>query len=324
MQAQTLENTVGAAFLGVVFSSMFFGFTSLQAYYYFHNYPSDRKLFKVSVAVLWVLDALHLCLIIEATWHYIVIGFGSLKGLEVVTWSIKLQIAINVIIVLIVQGLYALRVWWLGGYHGGILGYIVAGVVLGGFVIGTVVVYETYQLTFYTELGNMAWAIEASYATSTSIDFVISLAMCHYLMKSRGNISALNSKISTVMQYTLSSGLFTSACSLASLFTFIFMPNTFVFLGLTFLLNQFYVGSFLTMLNARRRAHSRQDSSISLITRSSSSQNRSPTSPMSDPESQLSSKQNYPPKISIPRRVVIAPMSRSPAEDGKPIYAQHW
>ena len=61
--------------------------------------------------------------------------------------------------------------------------------------------------------------------------------MCHYLRKSKGDIMKLNSKISKVIQYMISSGLFTryllhsilatfilpyrhfSACSLAALFS---------------------------------------------------------------------------------------------------------
>jgi len=327
LQAQTLENTVGAAFLGVVCASILFGITTLQAYYYFHNYPKDRKLFKLSVTVLWILDTLHLCLIIQAVWHYVVIGFGDIEGLQVVIWSIKLQLAINVVIILIVQSLYALRVWWLGGYHHGILGYLVAGVVGGGFVVGIVLVYETYQLTYYSELENMAWAAEASFATSTSIDFSISLAMCYYLRKSRGRISTLNSRISHVMQYSLSSGLFTSACSLASLFTFILMPNNFVFLGVTFLLTQFYVGSFLTMLNARQRSSGRREdtSTINLKVQTSIGQTRSlPSAAPSDPESQLTTDKSYAWDISMPQRVALGPGLRSPVEDGIPGYAQHW
>ncbi|KAJ3500944.1 hypothetical protein NMY22_g19090 [Coprinellus aureogranulatus] len=98
----------------------------------------------------------------------------------------------------------------------------------------------------------MAWVIAAALGTSTAIDFFIAIAMCWYLRKSRGSGSRLNSRIDLVMQYTLSSGLLTSACSLATMFTYLLLPNTFVFLGLEFMLTKFYVGSFFAMLNARK------------------------------------------------------------------------
>jgi hypothetical protein len=37
------------------------------------------------------------------------------------------------------------------------------------------------------------------------------------------------------------------------MFTYLLLPNTFVFLGLEFMLTKFYVASFLAMLNARER-----------------------------------------------------------------------
>jgi len=127
-------------------------------------------------------------------------------------------------------------------------------VVAGGFVIGTVLAYESFRLETFTDVQLISWAIESSFAASTAIDFLISMSMCFYLRKSKGLQSRLNSRISTVMQYSLSSGLFTSACSLSCLFTYILLPNTLVYLGLEFLLTKLYVGSFLAMLNARQRS----------------------------------------------------------------------
>lgn len=105
----------------------------------------------------------------------------------------------------------------------------------------------------YAALANISWIINAALGTSTAIDFVISGVMCYYLRMSQGKASHLDSRISALMQYTLSSGLFTSACSLSAMFSYILLPNTFVFLGITFLLTKLYVGSFLAMLNARER-----------------------------------------------------------------------
>lgn len=68
-------------------------------------------------------------------------------------------------------------------------------------------------------VGLLQWSIISSLATSTTIDFAIAAAMCFYLRKSKGDEQRLNTRISRVMQYTLNSGLLTSACSLSALFT---------------------------------------------------------------------------------------------------------
>lgn len=49
----TIDNTVGAVFLGLLGACALFGVTSVQAYLYFHNYPDDARLHKVSVVILW-------------------------------------------------------------------------------------------------------------------------------------------------------------------------------------------------------------------------------------------------------------------------------
>jgi hypothetical protein len=121
----------------------------------------------------------------------------------------QLQALINVIIILLVHSLYAHRVWTLGGYHKGILGYLVAFVVAGGAAVGFILAYIIFRSRTFSELEESAWAVYAALGTSTSIDFVIAAAMCYYLRKSKGSITRLNSKISKIIQYMISSGLLT-------------------------------------------------------------------------------------------------------------------
>ncbi|KAF7302706.1 NAD(P)-binding protein [Mycena chlorophos] len=251
--APTLDNTLGAVQLGVFFSGIIFGSTTQHLYYYYNYYLFDSLLHKSAVAILWILDAFHLSLTIEAAYNYGVRGFGDVVGLQSIRWSVKLLIAINVVIILLVQGLYAYRVWKLSGIHNGVLGYLVAAVVLGGFAIGIVTAVEVYGLDVFADVTTISWAIEASLATSTTIDFLNAAAMCFYLAKSKGSGSALNSRISGLINYTLSCGVFTSACSISTLIAFILMPYNMIFLALTFILTRFYVNSFMSLMIARPR-----------------------------------------------------------------------
>ncbi|KAJ7191266.1 hypothetical protein GGX14DRAFT_528867 [Mycena pura] len=253
-QAPTLDNTLGALFLGVVISSILFGVSSLQVYYYYHYYPRDSVLHRISVGVLWILDALHLSLAIFSSYHYGVRGFGHLAGLLTIIGYVCRDVTADPTHTdALPVSLYAYRVWLLGGYHHGVLGYLVAGMVLAGFAIGIVVTVKTYSITSFLQTPAIAWAVEASLAASSTIDIILSGAMCYYLRKSKGTGLALNSRISALMQYTLSCGVFTSACSVTGLFTFILMPNNLVYLALTFLLTRLYINSFMAMMNARQR-----------------------------------------------------------------------
>lgn len=249
----TLDNTVGALFLGTVVAALLFGINIFQSYSYFHEFPNDSRLHRTSVLILFLLDAFHLLLAIRSVYAYIVTGFGDPLGLLDILWSIKLQVSVNVVVVLIVQSLYTMRVWLLAGYHGGVLGYIVVLAVASGFAVGILLACLLYTIRTYTELSKISWSINAAISVSTLIDSVIAAAMCYYLVKSKGLRPELNSRISTIIQCILGSGLLTSACSLSTLFSYNLLPKTFVFLALQFLLTKLYVGSYLAMLNARER-----------------------------------------------------------------------
>ncbi|KAF9039697.1 hypothetical protein BDZ89DRAFT_373631 [Hymenopellis radicata] len=213
----TVDNTVGAVFLGMLGACALFGVTSVQAYMYFHNYPKDSHWNKISVAVLWILDTLHLTLTIHAMYTYIV--DESHTQIIHIVWSMKLQVVVMVIIIVLVQSLYAVRIWLLSGYHRGFLRYLVPVAVAGGFAVGIVFAYQIYQQATFEDLTSIAWALDSSLAAATVIDFFLALCMCYYLRKSRTSERQLNSRISVVMQYSLSSGLLTSTCSLSALFT---------------------------------------------------------------------------------------------------------
>ncbi|KAF9461355.1 hypothetical protein BDZ94DRAFT_816290 [Collybia nuda] len=259
LQGPTIDNTVGAIFLGVVGAAFLYGVTTLQAYWYYHRFTKDSRVHKYSVGILWVLDTFHLCLTIHAVWSYVVTGFGDVNGLKLINWSIRLRAVIDILVIVIVQCLYAFRVWILSGYHNAFVRYIAAAVVGVGFVMGIILTYQVYIISTYEELRTVGWALTASLGTSTAIDFVLCGAMCFYLRKSKGMGTRLNSRISRLMQYTLSSGLFTSTCSLSAMITYVTLPNTMVFLAVEFLLTKLYIGSFFAMLNARERTREPRD-----------------------------------------------------------------
>lgn len=256
--AQTLDNTVGAIFLGAIGAGFLFGVNTLQFGYYFHSFPNDILLHKVSVTLLWTLDALHLALTLHAAYNHVVTDFGSLGGLLVVHWSMQAQVTVLVLVIILVHCLYGQRIWKLSGYHRGFLGYITILALSAAAGVGIVLAYKVFTVKSYLELESIRWALQAGFATATFIDFLITLAMVYYLHKSigTGSRTRLNTRISVVIQYVMASGLLTSACSIAALLAFVVSPNNLAFLALEFLLTKLYVGSFLALLNVREKTTS--------------------------------------------------------------------
>ncbi|KAF7439685.1 hypothetical protein PC9H_000021 [Pleurotus ostreatus] len=278
-EGQTLDNMLGSLFVGSLLAGVLYGVTSLQAYSYYHwFYGRDSLVHRIAVGLLWCLDTLHFVLVVHGVYYYCVSSFGSSVHLSVLVWSMKLQIVINVIIILLVQGLYAYRVWLLGGYHNKIIAYITVAIVSIAFGVGMVLAHYVYTLTDIADHESIGWAIIASLATATFVDFFIAGAMVYYLRRSRGLQSRVNSKLSTMMHMSLTSGVLTSACSMTALIVYVTMPKTLIFMGVESFLTKrqspppafslpgsahspllpfahppVYINSFLAMLNARER-----------------------------------------------------------------------
>ncbi|KIY71352.1 hypothetical protein CYLTODRAFT_369465 [Cylindrobasidium torrendii FP15055 ss-10] len=251
----SLDATVGAAFLGLIFSAILFGVNLLQVYIYYREYPNDWKLYRFSVLGLWTLDAFHLSLTIHAVYYYLINEFGQFLSLQTVVWSFKVQIAINIVIIVAVQMLYTVRIWKLGKHFYKALPWVVMVFVAAGAAVGIAVSYKTANISTFAELDGMAWAVDTSFAVATFIDLVIALTMCYYLQLTRSSteFSGTNTKIGVLIRFVLVSGLATSACSMACLICYLAMPTNLIFIGIEFLLTKLYVVSFLSMLNARKR-----------------------------------------------------------------------
>ncbi|KAJ3895600.1 hypothetical protein GG344DRAFT_72960 [Lentinula edodes] len=246
LQSQNIDNTLGAVFIGIVGATFLFGITTLQVYMYYHHYRRDSYLHKLAVAILWILDTVHLVLIVHATYHYAVKGFGDASNMAFIVWSVKLQVTINVIIILFVQSLYAYRVWILGGYHHGVLGYVVAGVVIGGFGIGATVAYKIYTIQMFEEL----------HAISKSRIRVTVSFPSQVPVQTFNNSDLIKVELENIDGYAIYFE-FWALHQRMFLINFIHcrVPNVTqnnIIDALQFLSTKFYVGSFLAMLNSRQ------------------------------------------------------------------------
>ncbi|KAG7439238.1 uncharacterized protein BT62DRAFT_770917 [Guyanagaster necrorhizus] len=232
----SLGMTIGAAYIGAMLSSLLFGITVLQVFIYYREYPDDWRLYRYSVGILWVLDALHLSLTIHAIYHYTVDSFGDYVTLGNVVWSFKLQILVNVVIIVFVQSLYAVRLWKFGRHFHRFLPWIVIFVVACGFAVGILLVYKTrYTITTFTGLASM---------------------MGHRRRLRRIHRDRLLHIVRNVLlpsQESFNFRVFEYELTAARIDVYITLPNTLVFLGVEFLLTKLYVNSLLSMLNARKR-----------------------------------------------------------------------
>ncbi|KAF9650382.1 hypothetical protein BDM02DRAFT_3112143 [Thelephora ganbajun] len=248
-----LDGTIGVAFIGLVLSTLFFGISNLQLYIYYVQYPKDWIVYKVSTAVLWLLDGLNLAFAIHAIYHYLIRNFGRYDQLDVVVWSFKAQILVNVILVVIIQSLYTTRLWRLNvmNYQKRWYPKLVPLSVVLGTGVGTALTVKTLQLHEFSQLNHMKWAICSAFTTSVVVDTCIAVAMICYLQGSKTVSNETNNTLTKLVIWVSSTGATTSLCSLLALIVYACMPQKLAFLAVQLLVSKLYFNSFMAFLNAR-------------------------------------------------------------------------
>ncbi|EIN04833.1 hypothetical protein PUNSTDRAFT_75717 [Punctularia strigosozonata HHB-11173 SS5] len=82
----SLGNTVGAIYLGVLLDALLFGVTNVQAYMYFHSCERDRTTLKLLIVMLWILSALHTAFGAYSLWFDLITQFGNYFNLLHPLW----------------------------------------------------------------------------------------------------------------------------------------------------------------------------------------------------------------------------------------------
>ncbi|PBK91911.1 hypothetical protein ARMGADRAFT_192275 [Armillaria gallica] len=221
--------TLGALFTGATIAAVCYGITILQTFIYYKLNPNDPWIFRYSVALLLILDTLHVALGTHGLYFYLIESFGNhLVLLSKFTWSFLLQLPVNVLVNSGVQALYAIRIWKFGRKFHMVLPRFIILPVAATFGTGIYVVYDTYTLSSFSDTSKNRLSIYTVFCTIT-IKTIVKL-----------------------MRIAVISGLLTSTCSLLTLISYIVWPDTLIFFAIgTFILPKLYINSLLAMLNSR-------------------------------------------------------------------------
>ncbi|GAW10400.1 hypothetical protein LENED_012658 [Lentinula edodes] len=285
-----MDSTYGSAFVGLIVSATLYGATILQAYLYYRNYPKDTYFLKLLSFALWkvfalcIFDTIQLVLCVTAMYWYLITNYDNPPALSRLTWltctyplvshraqfyrSMELQTDCNGVIALLVECFFARRVWLMSSNV-----YLVTVIVILAvvhFVLGIVFTIDSFQLVSNTEFGNLIWVTSAGIGSAAAADVIIAGALCFYLSKSRTGFKKTDSLISTLIVYSLTTGLITSFIGIVIVVTFATMPNDYIWLAFFWIDGKCYVNSCLAALNSReslREKASPQDGSFLQLSR---------------------------------------------------------
>lgn len=252
-----LNDTLGAAFIGVVVSGCLFGVSCVQAWYYF-THQSDRWHLKALVAAVMLTDSVHQALITHTVYTYTITNWGNVNFLGVLVRTLLIEVLFNGFTTFMVQCFLATRIWRLSDRKVWLIVIIVL-LVFGEF--GVNLAYTTISLRYETfaQLAHIKGLSLATNALAAAGDIVIAASLCTILQRSRTGFHRSDTIITKLIVFSVNTGLLTSLCALASLVSILAWPNTFIYIAFFFCIGRLYTNSLLATLNARKKIRELSD-----------------------------------------------------------------
>ncbi|KAG2346969.1 hypothetical protein BDR05DRAFT_958437 [Suillus weaverae] len=243
-------SVLASHFIGVIISSMFYGFTLAQTWRYFRTFSKDRWSMKALVAFLWALDTAQLALVAASIYQYTIVWQGDITMSSHVSKTFEASMGITSIIAFLVQLTYAHRIWRLSFGNILVTSFIVL-LALAALGSGGAMVVKTVRDPLWdsTHVSNLP--ASSFYLSSMACDFLIAATQVYLFHKSRTGIGRLGGLITRLTVLVVNVGLITTIDVTLFLILFLVCPHNGAFLVPYILMSHCYLNSFLSVLNSR-------------------------------------------------------------------------
>ncbi|KII84126.1 hypothetical protein PLICRDRAFT_370538 [Plicaturopsis crispa FD-325 SS-3] len=244
------DTTYGAVFIALILSTLAFGITNLQVFWYYTNYHDDFLHIKMGVALLWLIDALHLVFGTHFVYYYLITELA--EPLEIflrLVWSFKAQIVMNVVSIVTVQTFYCIRLLKLSQGKNRLVISIVSVVMVYAYGVAIMESYEVTRISSIApdSLKGIKKENYLAFASVCVVDVLLAGLSCAVLSRCQTRSSNTNSVINTLVVYVLYTGILTSVCSLAAIISLAAIPNNLVYLAIEMIASKLYANSYLAL-----------------------------------------------------------------------------
>ncbi|KAI0750590.1 hypothetical protein BC629DRAFT_1739463 [Irpex lacteus] len=233
-----------------------YGVLSAQAFYYWSTYPKDHWGVRALVAIVWVLESLHVAFCIHIVHTYFVLSLRDPEHATKIIWSIGATLILGALISIQIQGFYIWRIWRLGNQA------IVSGALTvlllfrNGLALasgGTICKFATFPDLLDKNGAHLQ--INLSVAVVALTDLSITSVMAFYLYKGSFHMSSRSSKfmVTKLIKYAINTGAIAFLTTTGILIAFNVTRDNIIFLGFSEVIVKIYGNSMLAWLNARQR-----------------------------------------------------------------------
>ncbi|KAJ6533316.1 hypothetical protein DFH09DRAFT_1181595 [Mycena vulgaris] len=251
--SKTMDETFGAMLIGVLFATFFQGVLTVQGYIYYENFPSDPVRLKVLVASVWILDVVHLVLVSQACYHYLITSWGDDSALLVTTLPLDLHLIVSGLATACCQGFFLYRIWSFSNKNW-ILTGILASACLTTFGLGAFISVQLILAKSVAAFDSFTAVVDANFIIGAVVDLTIALILVYNLREGRGNFEGTHLVISRIIQYAVATGLATSLLGVVIVIAYHLRPNSFIYIAIHYSLARMYTNALFASLNSRKEA----------------------------------------------------------------------
>ncbi|KAI9438054.1 hypothetical protein H4582DRAFT_2076647 [Lactarius indigo] len=242
-----IRSSFGAAFIGLLVSTALFGLTIAQTWTYFWHYRNkDPKLLRFFIAFVTIMDGFHTVLCAYVIYWYLILNLGNVENLRSSTWVMSFQIIISIIVGASVEFYYARRVYILS--QSIICPIIIVVLVAIASFFGIFFTMKEAVLKRFSAFHALTWISCSGMAAGALADLLVAAATCRSLYHRK---TGTDSTITTLMAYSINSGLLTGILGTAMTVSFVVSPSSLTWLAFFWVMSRCYVNSLLALLNSR-------------------------------------------------------------------------
>ncbi|EDR02279.1 uncharacterized protein LACBIDRAFT_309640 [Laccaria bicolor S238N-H82] len=237
---------------------------------------------KALVGGVWFFDSVHQMLISHTVYYYVISNYNNPAILTNMVWSILLEVLFNGFIGFLVQMFLTLRVWRCtdatspsilneprlrdyseqskhpvdsrcGRIGSGGIWQVSASLLPGGCLtkLFSRRLFRCMRLQTWGELTRLKGLSITVNILAAVADILIAASLCYFLHRSRTGFKKSDTMISRLILFTVSTGMLTSICAVASLISILIWGQTLIYVAFYFSLGRLYSNSVLATLNAR-------------------------------------------------------------------------
>ncbi|KAI0321991.1 hypothetical protein OF83DRAFT_1168012 [Amylostereum chailletii] len=256
-----VRTTLGALLVGGLIAVSVSGAVAVQTYLYFRMYLNDLLRIKAMVLSIWLLDAMHSCLISYSLWFYLVLNYGDARIADFIPASLALTVAITAIVTFVAHLFFSFRVFRLSQGNWYLFGPLCL-LSLARLVAALVTTVKMANLhSFPAFLAEFMSLFTLGLSLSSVLDIMIAVSMCYYLHISRTGFGSIDHLIDIVMLYIFQNGALPCVVTVATMTCWLTMSNNLIFMGIYFGISKVYALSLLVSLNSRASLKRRSISS---------------------------------------------------------------